>query len=219
MKLYRFAQPASPYVSRRAKAATVIGLIVAGLVLGAGPALAHDELEGTNPEDGATIQTLPDAVVMDFSADILELGAVVRVEGPDGVISEGKPTLKGKSVTQEVAPGSPAGDYSVKWRVSSSDGHPISGEFAFTARTGNTPEATAEPTETASQPSAMATPEAAVASETGDAVARSSGAQADAADDGTTSPVLIITLVVLALIVIAGAVYILVIAPKRPSQS
>jgi copper resistance protein C len=36
-------------------------------------------------------------------------------------------------VTQDLQPGSPAGAYTVDWRVTSADGHPISGSFTFTA--------------------------------------------------------------------------------------
>ena len=35
--------------------------------------------------------------------------------------------------TQAVRPGAPAGKYTVKWRLVSSDSHPIEGEFTFTA--------------------------------------------------------------------------------------
>ena len=45
----------------------------------------------------------------------------------------GEPRLVDNTVTQALQPGSPAGRYVVEWRVTSADGHPISGTFSFTA--------------------------------------------------------------------------------------
>jgi hypothetical protein len=36
-------------------------------------------------------------------------------------------------VTEHLQPGSPAGQYTVAWRVTSADGHPVSGRFSFNA--------------------------------------------------------------------------------------
>jgi hypothetical protein len=36
-------------------------------------------------------------------------------------------------VSEHLQPGSPAGQYTVAWRVTSADGHPVSGRFSFTA--------------------------------------------------------------------------------------
>lgn len=194
---------------RLTRLSTVLALAVCGLVLGAGPALAHDELESTTPVDGSSVKKLPDSVVLSFNADVLELGAVMRVEGPDGDIVEGKPTLKGNKVTQALAPGSPAGDYDVQWRVTSSDGHPISGEFSFTAAAGNTaaeePTPTAEPT-----PTVVMTTEAATES------TPVSSIQVEDPDGGAPMG-LVITLGALAVLVLGATVYVFFIAPKRTS--
>ncbi|AIY02093.1 hypothetical protein ART_2494 [Arthrobacter sp. PAMC 25486] len=40
--------------------------------------------------------------------------------------------------TQAIKPGAPAGKYTVKWRLVSSDSHPIEGEFTFTATAAGT---------------------------------------------------------------------------------
>lgn len=101
-------------------------------VLAAGPAAAHDRLESTNPGDGATLDTAPDAVVLTMSSPPLALGTQVQVTGPDGVVSSGAPSVVDDTVTQPVPGERPAGDYEVRWRVTSSDGHPVSGSFTFT---------------------------------------------------------------------------------------
>jgi hypothetical protein len=55
------------------------------------------------------------------------------ITGPEGPVQVGKPSLVDNTVTQDLQPGSPAGAYTVDWRVTSADGHPISGSFTFTA--------------------------------------------------------------------------------------
>jgi methionine-rich copper-binding protein CopC len=98
---------------------------------GAGPATAHDVLRSTNPADGATVEQLPDAVVLTFEEPALSVGSTVTVTGPDGPVGRGGPQLVDTEVRQPLA-GGPAGTYTVLWRVTSADGHPISGTFRFT---------------------------------------------------------------------------------------
>ncbi len=115
----------------RALAALGAGL---ALALVAGPAYAHDELRSSTPADGATVATAPSQVVLTFEEPPVALGAQVVVTGPDGAVSTGSPRLDGDDVVADVQPGAPAGRYRVEWRVTSDDGHPVSGSFAFTAQ-------------------------------------------------------------------------------------
>ncbi|MGI3783902.1 MAG: copper resistance CopC family protein [Janthinobacterium lividum] len=110
--------------------------IAAGVVLAlvAVPAYAHDELKSSNPADGATLATPPSQVVLTFEEPPVSLGAQVVVTGPDGSISSGTPRLDGDDVVQDVQPQAPAGRYTIEWRVTSDDGHPVSGTLAFTAQ-------------------------------------------------------------------------------------
>lgn len=137
---------------RTGGAALAAGLVLA---LGAAPAYAHDELKSSNPADGATVATPPSQVVLTFEEPPVALGAQVVVTGPDGPVSSGSPRLVGDDVVSDLQPQAPAGRYSVAWRVTSDDGHPVSGTLAFTAQaaaTGTSPSAAA------STPAAAATP-------------------------------------------------------------
>jgi len=131
---------ASPPARRRrfraARLRTGAAALGAGLVLAlaAAPAYAHDELKSSSPADGATLATPPAQVVLTFEEAPVELGAQVVVTGPDGSVSAGTPRLDGDDVIQAVQPQAPAGRYTVKWRVTSDDGHPVSGTLAFTAQ-------------------------------------------------------------------------------------
>lgn len=106
----------------------------AGLwLIAAPPAFAHDVLRSTNPADGAVVDQLPDRVVLTFDEPALAIGTEVQVTGPDGPVTDGTPQLVDTEVRQPVRAG-PAGRYTVLWRVTSADGHPVSGRFSFTTQ-------------------------------------------------------------------------------------
>ncbi|PZU47186.1 MAG: copper resistance protein CopC [Arsenicicoccus sp.] len=109
-------------------------LVSLGLVLAPASAQAHDELTGTAPQDGASVEAgdLED-LTLTFSGEIADVGAAVAVTAPDGSsVLEGEPVVEGPEVTQDLVDDLGDGEYAVAWRVTSEDGHPISGEFGFT---------------------------------------------------------------------------------------
>jgi len=122
--------------ARRALAATAltVALVPATLAALALPAQAHDTLLDSDPADGTVVETAPDHLTLTFSESVLELGTSVAVTGPDGErVDEGDPAVDGAEVTQPLRDERPAGEYTVQWRATSSDGHPITGELAFRA--------------------------------------------------------------------------------------
>ncbi|HST80736.1 MAG TPA: copper resistance CopC family protein [Kineosporiaceae bacterium] len=134
------ARPLSP--GRQVRARLVRAMAVAGLAVLAGfgsatTASAHSQLEGTNPADGAQVAALPEQITLTFNQDVLGVGTAVQISGPGGSVVDGAPTVVDKEVRQAILPGSAAGDYTVQWRVTSADGHPISGQFAFSAAAGS----------------------------------------------------------------------------------
>lgn len=116
----------------RAVRGAIVSLVAAWLVAVVGsPAFAHAALEGTSPASGERLTAPPGAVTLRFTEDVLKIGLAVQVTGPNGVVNAGRAAVDGDLVTQPLASGSPPGIYSVRWRVTSDDGHPISGSFAF----------------------------------------------------------------------------------------
>lgn len=201
------APAASPGTTARAHAA-LLALAVLALLTGmtalqavsAPPAAAHDVLVGTVPKDGSTVQRVPGQVRLLFEEPPLELGTQVVVTGPDGKVAQGKPVIDGSTVRQQVATGAPAGKYTVDYRVTSDDGHVVSGSFSFTARqgaagtaAGDSPSgATATPL--APEPSASAsaggpTPGSTAAHSTQTAGAASTSAASAGSDKGMSWPV------------------------------
>ena len=114
-------------------------LAIAGLVIGASPASAHNVLKSSSPADGKKVARTPSSVVLTFDEPAIAIGTKLVITGPEGPVQIGKPSLVDNTVTQDLQPGSPAGAYTVDWRVTSADGHPISGSFTFTAKAAGVP--------------------------------------------------------------------------------
>lgn len=109
------------------------------------PAYAHDELIGSSPAAGSSVDELPDEVELTFSAVLLAEPAATDVVVTDAAgadLTEGDLVIDGTRITQPLS-GTAAGVVTVIWRVVSSDGHPVSGEFTFTVGDGSS----AAPTE------------------------------------------------------------------------
>lgn len=103
------------------------------LLLGAPAASAHDRLVSSSPADGSSVP-FPKEITLTFNESVASVGAVIVVKSGDQEWQNGVPKVDGRTVTQQVRT-APAGSYTVAWRVTSADGHPISGQFAFTGTT------------------------------------------------------------------------------------
>jgi methionine-rich copper-binding protein CopC len=117
--------------------------VLAGLLLGsaASPALAHDEVLSTDPADGAVLDALPEAITLTFSGVLLDGDGTTEIVVTDASgtdLTGGEPLLDGVRVTQPLT-GAASGSVEVAWRVVSSDGHPISGEFSFAVGDASSP--------------------------------------------------------------------------------
>lgn len=110
----------------------VLGAVVAG-ALATIPAAAHNVLISTNPVDGQRLAEVPAAVVLTFDEPALAMGTQLVVTGPGGPVQVGAPQLVDNTISQPLQNGAPPGTYSVAWRVTSADGHPVSGKLTFSA--------------------------------------------------------------------------------------
>ena len=136
-----------PSGSRIRPILVVLVVAVVALVVTAVPAAAHTELISTTPADQQTVSRTPAVVVLTFDESLLAMGSQVVVTGPQGPVQIGAPDVAETTVSQNLQ-GGPAGAYTVTWRVTAADGHPISGTFTFTAATaGNGAAATLGPDE------------------------------------------------------------------------
>ncbi|MFI9489362.1 copper resistance protein CopC [Promicromonospora sp. NPDC052451] len=116
--------------------AGLTGAVVA-LLATAAPASAHDKLVSSDPASDQVLDRAPDTVSLTFSADVLDMGAVVVVSDGDGTDwVSAAPTIDGPTVTAVLDEGMPEAGYEIRWRVVSSDGHPISGVVPFSVGDG-----------------------------------------------------------------------------------
>ena len=124
----------SPLMTRPLRA--VLLVVLGGLLLLAGtatPAAAHNSLIRTSPADGTTVPRTPSELVLTFNEPGIALGTSIVVTGPTGPVTVGGARLVDTTVRQTLAGGAPAGRYEVVWRVTSDDGHPVTGRYAFTS--------------------------------------------------------------------------------------
>jgi copper resistance protein C len=163
-------------------------LAATALLLAPAAASAHDTLSESSPSDG-DVGPSPEQVVLTFTGDVGSIGTAVEVTGPQGTAGAGEPVVEGRTVTVPLAPDLPAGDYTVSWRVTSADGHPISGEFGFGVEAEEATEPTTEPTSApTSAPTAEPTDEGATAEETSETGTTTSSAPATAEPADTPTP-------------------------------
>jgi hypothetical protein len=127
-------------MSRAAARRSVLLAVVAAALALVGPmlfapsAFAHDVLESTSPVDGSTVPVTPSQVTLTFDQPAFAIGSQVIVTGPSGNVAVGKVRIVDRVVTQQIRGGAPAGAYTVEWRVTSADGHPVDGQFGFSSQ-------------------------------------------------------------------------------------
>lgn len=114
------------------------------LVCAVGPASAHASLVGSDPEDGAALDTEPTKVSIKFNEDV-STPAQLEVTAPDGTaLADGDATVDGRTVSQTVQASGHAGTYTMAYRVVSADGHPVSGEITYDVTSGEATEQVSE---------------------------------------------------------------------------
>ena len=109
---------------------TAAGLLV--VLGGVGAAQAHTRFIGSDPANGAILTAAPAAAKLTFNEDLLPGSAKVRLDGPSGTAAVGEVVVKAATVAAALPPDLGSGTYTLTWRVTSADGHPVSGAFRFT---------------------------------------------------------------------------------------
>ena len=192
-------------------AAVAAALLSAGGLIVASPASAHDELVSSDPAADASLEALPAQLTLTFSAEIADDEGASEVQVTDAagtVLTSGSPAVTDNVLTQPLQ-GAASGAVTVLWKVVSSDGHPISGEFAFTVTAPVAPTPTPTPTGSASA-APTPTPDDTVAATPTPTLTPTTDETASTSD---ALPWIIAAIVVLG--VAAGVVYLLVSRSRR----
>lgn len=109
--------------------AAIAAIAFAGAMVAPG-AFAHDQLIGSDPVNGSTVKTAPNAIVLMYSAELKNIGTSVVLQDAQGKKYDAVAAASGANLTVGVRDALGAGKYTLEWRVVSSDGHPIEGTTA-----------------------------------------------------------------------------------------
>ena len=118
---------------RRGSSLLAVVLLCLALGLASAPAAsAHDQLVSSTPAAGERLAVAPSSIDLKFTTPLLTLGHEVRVvDAASKNWVQSDAVLARETLTQPLASGLPEGEYQVRWRVVSSDGHPINGSYSF----------------------------------------------------------------------------------------
>lgn len=100
------------------------------------PASAHAELIASTPAANAVVTELTE-VRLEFSEEVLDVGAVISVEDESGAkVAVGDVAFPAPNVVTVAVGSLDPVPYTVHWRVVAEDGHPIEGEIPFSVEGG-----------------------------------------------------------------------------------
>jgi copper resistance protein C len=120
--------------------AACIGALLAVVMMAtAGTASAHAVRIATDPAQDAALTHGPTRVSATFNEELQKNFAAMTVVGPDGNLwSSGDAQIDGAIAGVALLPLGPAGTYTVNYRVTSADGHVVSGSWSFRLTTAGT---------------------------------------------------------------------------------
>ncbi|AQT83156.1 copper resistance protein CopC [Mycolicibacterium litorale] len=115
---------------RRLLSVAFITVVMA--INGTAMAWAHAVREAADPAPDSALSTGPARVSATFNEQLQPTFAAMTVVGPDGNLwSDGTPRVQGSVVSVGLRPLGPTGSYAVNYRVTSADGHVVSGSWSF----------------------------------------------------------------------------------------
>ena len=115
--------------------AALLGVSAVWLVLSCAPALAHARLEEAYPADGSTLSGSPEQVQLLFNEPVEAEFDPLKVydQGGDRVDEDNaRVSPNNRKLLVVNLEELPEGSYTVDWRVTSADGHPVTGTRRFT---------------------------------------------------------------------------------------
>ena len=160
---------------RRPGAAPLLAAMVAVLLGWPQPAAAHTGLVASTPTAGAVVGAMPSRVRLVFSQDVEPRFLDVLLNGAGTSVTL-RATARGRAVVAPVPVAvttsmTPGGPWRLRYRVVSSDGHPVAGSVRFRVRgpvslappsgAGGTPRADGGPDHVQSEPKGSGTDEGA----------------------------------------------------------
>jgi methionine-rich copper-binding protein CopC len=120
---------------KRNISAVFTGLIT--LILTIQPAYSHTKLVSASPAAGGTAENWPTQIVLEFDEELQNLGPekanfLVVNNSVGDQVSETDEIIDGNKLLVSLSPNEIKGPVLVYYRVVSTDGHPVEGEYKFT---------------------------------------------------------------------------------------
>jgi len=120
---------------KRIIAALFTGLL--SLLLNTQPVNAHTKLISASPSAGSTLEIWPTQIILEFDEELQNLGPekanfLVVNNSVGDQVSETDEVIDGNKITVTLSPNEIKGPVLVYYRVVSTDGHPVEGEYKFT---------------------------------------------------------------------------------------
>jgi methionine-rich copper-binding protein CopC len=111
--------------------ATLIGVVVHPQL-----AFGHTKLISSQPQSGITLQSWPTKVVLDFDQPLIQIGnqksnLLVVHNAVGDQVSLDNEVIRENSISVSLGSNAVKGPALVYYRVVSSDGHPVEGEYSF----------------------------------------------------------------------------------------
>jgi copper resistance protein C len=115
------------------KLAALIATLLAATAVATAPlATAHAARIACDPAEGARLARGPAQVSATFDEPLQMAFPAMTVVGPDANLwSSGDPRVDGAVISVVLRPLGPVGRYTVNYRVTSADGHPVTGSWWF----------------------------------------------------------------------------------------
>lgn len=92
---------------------------------------AHTGLETSTPAEGGIVSEEPREIVLEFNTD-LESASTFTVTDTEGKEVPLDVALENQKMTGTPGAAMADGEYTVNWKITGADGHPIEGDYAFT---------------------------------------------------------------------------------------
>ncbi|AUI62873.1 copper resistance CopC family protein [Amycolatopsis sp. BJA-103] len=141
-------------------------LLVAGIALlgVATPALAHSELKSSDPARGASLATPPTQIKLTFSGPVTLADDPIQITGPENASwTVGRAEVAGMVVTAPVQAVGPAGEYTLRYKVTFEDTHAASGSVKFNLTAPVAPPSSSSAPTSSQAPASSAAPAASAA--------------------------------------------------------
>lgn len=115
--------------NRARRLAFVLAAALLLALLPSGPVQAHAEFRGSDPAADAVLDGLPGGVTLRYSEQVGVLALSWLL--PDGAEAPASAEAGADSLTIAPPPDAGLGTYVLRWRVASTDGHPVGGALVF----------------------------------------------------------------------------------------